>query len=72
MAFAATTSIACAGLVLSYALPILFRLVSAGQLDEIGPFSLGRYAKLLVQGLAASGLTWKTWLGTDLHGHDMH
>ena len=46
VAFAATTSIACAGLVLAYALPILLRLVVAKQMDEFGPFSLGRYACL--------------------------
>lgn len=42
VAFAATTSIACAGLVLSYAMPILLRVVFARRMDEVGPFSLGR------------------------------
>lgn len=44
VAFAATTSIACAGLVLSYAMPILLRLVFARRMEEVGPFSLGRSA----------------------------
>ena len=56
VAFAATTSIACAGLVLSYALPILLRLIFARQMDEVGPFSLGRYAMLMVYAAVLQGL----------------
>lgn len=41
-AFAATTSIACAGLALTYGVPILLRIINRGSYVEAGPFSLGR------------------------------
>ena len=41
-AFAATTSIACAGLALTYGVPILLRVVNRGSYLETGPFTLGR------------------------------
>ena len=41
-AFAATTSIACAGFALTYGVPILLRIVNRGSYVEAGPFSLGR------------------------------
>ena len=41
-AFAATTSIACAGLALTYGVPILLRIVNRGNYLESGAFTLGR------------------------------
>ena len=41
-AFAATTSIACAGLALTYGVPILLRIVTRRSYLETGPFTLGR------------------------------
>ena len=43
-AFAATTSIACAGLALTYVLPIILRILCRNSYLESGPFTLGRYA----------------------------
>lgn len=41
-AFAATTSIACTGLALTYGLPILLRVLNRNSYLETGPFTLGR------------------------------
>lgn len=41
-AFSATTSIACAGLALTYSLPILLRILFRSNYLEAGPFTLGR------------------------------
>ena len=46
-AFAATTSIACAGLALTYGVPILLRIVNRGTYLETGPFTLGRCGAFL-------------------------
>jgi len=43
-AFSATTSIACAGLALTYSLPIVLRIVFRASYLETGPFTLGRCA----------------------------
>ncbi len=43
-AFSATTSIACAGLALTYCLPILLRILFRASYLEAGPFTLGRCA----------------------------
>lgn len=43
-AFSATTSIACAGLALTYSLPILLRILFRASYLEGGPFTLGRCA----------------------------
>ncbi|DBA89292.1 TPA: hypothetical protein ACH3X2_004791 [Trebouxia sp. C0005] len=43
-AFSATTSIACAGLALTYSLPILLRILFRSNYLEAGPFTLGRWS----------------------------
>lgn len=59
-AFAATTSLACAGLALTYGLPLLIWILNRHSFLEKGLFTLGRCGVLFVQHLKLANLCNKT------------